>query len=39
MRFINGGIGVQDRIAHDPINEIVHYGGNPIDATECRGAP
>src|SRR5262249_51116598 len=34
MRFINGCVCIQDRVAHNPINEVVHYGGNRVDATE-----
>src|SRR5262249_49879013 len=34
MRFINGCVCIQDRVAHNPINEVVHYAGNRVDATE-----
>jgi hypothetical protein len=34
MRLINGSVGIQDRVVHNPINEGVNYGSNRIDATE-----
>src|SRR5262249_34764781 len=34
MRFVNGSVRIQDWIVHNPINEVVNYGSNRIDATE-----
>jgi hypothetical protein len=31
MRFLNGGIRIQDRVPHDPINGVVQDGSNRID--------
>jgi hypothetical protein len=25
MRFVNGGVRIQDWVVHDPINEVVNY--------------
>jgi hypothetical protein len=33
MRLVNGSVRIQDRVVHNPINEVVHYGSNRIDAT------
>src|SRR5262249_9979600 len=34
MRLINGSVRIQDRVVHNPINEVVNYGSNRIDAAE-----
>src|SRR5262249_34529462 len=34
MRLINGSVRIQDRIVHNPINAVVNYGSNRIDAAE-----
>jgi hypothetical protein len=34
MRFVNGSVGIQDWVVHDPINEVINHGSNRIDATE-----
>jgi hypothetical protein len=33
MRLVNGSVRIQDRVVHNPINEVV-YGSNRIDATK-----
>ncbi len=34
MRFANGGVRIQDRVVHNPVNEVIHYGGNGINPAE-----
>jgi hypothetical protein len=34
MRFIDLWIGVQPRVVHDTINQVIYDGGNRIDAPE-----
>jgi hypothetical protein len=34
MRLVNGSVRIQDWIVHDPINEVINYGSNRIDAAE-----
>ena len=34
MRFIDGRVRIQDRVMHDPINEVVHHGSDRIDAAK-----
>ena len=36
MRFVNRSVRIQDRVVHNPINEVVDHGGNRIDP--ARGA-
>src|SRR5262249_5679302 len=34
MCFVNGRVCIQDWIVHNPINKVVNYGSNRIDATK-----
>jgi hypothetical protein len=34
MRFVNGGVRIQDRVVHNPINEIIDHGGDRVDPAE-----
>jgi hypothetical protein len=34
MRFVNRSVRIQDRVVHNPINEVVDHGGNRIDPAE-----
>jgi len=35
MRLVNGSVCIQDWVVHNPINEVVDYGSNRVDATEA----
>ena len=35
MRLVNGSVRIQDWVVHNPINEVVDYGSNRVDATEA----
>jgi hypothetical protein len=35
MRLVNGSVCIQDWVVHNPINEVVNYRSNRIDATEA----
>jgi hypothetical protein len=34
MGFVHSWIGVQPRVSHDPVNEIVDHAGNAINSPE-----
>src|SRR6266568_2060073 len=34
VRFVHQGIGIQSRVAHDSVDQVVYYGSNAIDATK-----
>jgi hypothetical protein len=34
MRLVNGSVRIQDWGVHNPIDEVVNYGSNRVDATE-----
>src|SRR5262249_8134991 len=34
MRLVNGSVRIQDWVVHNPIDEVVNYGSNRVNATE-----
>ena len=34
MCFVHHGIGIQSRVDHDSIDQVVHNGGDAVDATK-----
>jgi hypothetical protein len=34
VRFVHQGVGVQSRVYHDSIDEVVYHGSDAIDATK-----